>query len=158
MTNYEMRMRCEVAQRSPCRDCGENKWFDLQDSWVCTKCAKTHGKSGDGDGDYRPRYLSKEALEGYRRSEYFKRYLKPWAGLSIGLSQCSKPSITISRHWPHLLCWDWSIWISRVTPGYRKFFNFTRHHQGWSIQLLWLVSISYNWQDYGWMLNEWWKQ
>jgi hypothetical protein len=60
----------ETVKRSNCSDCGNPWWFDEPQSWVCTTCAKTRGKStGDEiDGwaernrEYRDRIKSEKCL------------------------------------------------------------------------------------------------
>jgi hypothetical protein len=59
-----------------------------------------------------------------------------------------------SRHWPHLLCWSWSLWISPHRTGFdgkRRFFWLSLWqakdpHGRVGLKLLWLGEISLSWQ------------
>jgi hypothetical protein len=41
------------------------------------------------------------------------------AGLKIwGQTNMAGSRTLISRHWPHRLCWDWSVWVGRWREGH----------------------------------------
>lgn len=66
-------------------------------------------------------------------SERKKRELGRFAGLR--LSRTNVPGqLTFARHWPHLLCWSWSLWFGLYRPwktGERWFGAYRiRHNSG----------------------------
>lgn len=63
--------------------------------------------------------------------------------------------VLLSRHWPHRLCWSWSIWVGIARPGYdRKCFAFilSRPYRMTNIRLWWF-KFSFHTQDSDWMAN-----
>jgi hypothetical protein len=38
-------LKYHTVERNECRDCGNKWWFSMEDCYVCTTCAKTHGRS-----------------------------------------------------------------------------------------------------------------
>ena len=55
MTLEQMMKELETVKRGECRDCGNPWWFDHPNSWVCTTCAKTHGKSNSEEDGWSER-------------------------------------------------------------------------------------------------------
>jgi hypothetical protein len=43
-TFEEILTKYKTVERGECRDCGNRWWVDMPNCWVCTTCAKTHGK------------------------------------------------------------------------------------------------------------------
>lgn len=76
------------------------------------------------------------------------------AGLTFwGKTNTPKSRILLSRHWPHRLCWSWSIWVGLARPGFdRKCFSFvvSRRWRMTDIRLWWF-KFSFNTQDSDWM-------
>jgi hypothetical protein len=84
-----------------------------------------------------------------------ERARRGWlAGLSFWTKTNVKGErILLSRHWPHLLCWSWSIrvgWRNRSRP--RRAFAFLMHRRYKRFELsLFGPFIEAHWQDYGHM-------
>lgn len=57
----EMIQKYETVERNNCKDCGNLWWFSMPDGYVCTCCAKTHGRStGDPYKEKSPHTSSTE--------------------------------------------------------------------------------------------------
>ena len=48
-------------------------------------------------------------------SARMKRRLGPLAGLGLRRTNVWG-QLTLARHWPHLLCWSWSLWFGLYRP------------------------------------------
>lgn len=94
-----------------------------------------------------------ETLEGRmaafdRWSAAKKRELGFFAGL--GLSKTNIGGWCFGRHWPHLLCWSWSIYLTPYRgPTYDgpRRLRFSLAHKGWRLWL-WFFELSYSRQNY----------
>lgn len=71
-----------------------------------------------------------------------------WAGLRL-FSNLGKRHIYIaSRHWPHLLCWQWILTLD-ILPFRPRLLEFKKLGPGangglsWSFRFLWLFSLCY---------------
>lgn len=62
--------------------------------------------------------------------------------------------VLISRHWPHLLCWSWAVWVGGHRKGFdgpRRFIlQVSRPYRMVHLNLFG-PSIRLSWQDYGHM-------
>lgn len=75
----EKRIRgCETVKRGNCRDCGNPWWHDLPLSWVCTTCAKTHGKCSSEEDNWKPKSQAPR-----QQVMQFEEYLKTFPQPSI---------------------------------------------------------------------------
>jgi hypothetical protein len=78
-----------------------------------------------------------------------KRELGFFAGLTF--NKMNPPTIgwAFSRHWPHLLCWQWSVWLTTVRPEYDgpPGFWFRRGHKQWRLRI-WGLELSWHHQNY----------
>lgn len=86
-----------------------------------------------------------------------KRELGPFAGLHF--NRMIPPTIgwAFSRHWPHLLCWQWSLWVTVNRPLYDgpPRFWWSPGYAGngkWRLKLWW-VEISWHTQNYDRIAN-----
>ena len=80
-------------------------------------------------------------------------------GWRAGLTFWTKTNVEgsrslIARHWPHRLCWSWSVWVGRFRKGYDEgpkiSLRFSRKYRQAEIWMLfWYARIC--WQDYDWM-------
>lgn len=59
----------ETLERDRCRDCGNLWWFDLPQSFVCTTCLKTHGKSNSEQDNWKPKSGSSTETPKQEKSE-----------------------------------------------------------------------------------------
>jgi len=90
----------------------------------------------------------------------WEKWDKSWRkrlGWRAGLSFWSKTNVegsrSFSRHWPHRLCWSWSIWVSRNRPGFetnRIGFVFVRRYRNFDL-MLWKWRVTGHWQNYDYM-------
>lgn len=80
------------------------------------------------------------------------------AGLQFwGKTNTPHSRVLLSRHWPHKLCWDWSMWVTwwhrdreEYSGSRRLSLHLSLYYR--SIDLhFWLGSISLSWQNYGYM-------
>lgn len=80
-------------------------------------------------------------------------------GLLAGLTLMSKNNTggyqVVSRHWPHKLCWDWTLGWHPHRPGYddgcrRVFFRWSHDYRVGELGI-WFGTIRLAWQDYGYM-------
>lgn len=100
----------------------------------------------------------REQASNYNAWAKWDRAWRKRLGWRAGLSFWSKTNVKgsrvlLSRHWPHRLCWSWSIWVSRNRPGYetnRIGCVIIRQYRNCDI-FLWKWRISYHWQDSDWM-------
>lgn len=58
---------------------------------------------------------------------------------------------SLSRHWPHMLCWSWQLWIGVDTPQFQVHVN--RYYRFINLDLAW-ARLRLSWQDYGWMAKK----
>jgi hypothetical protein len=81
-----------------------------------------------------------------------KRHLGRFAGLR--LSKTNTGGVAFSRHWPHLLCWTWSVWLqpwrgAKWDGAPRLHWYRLGNNGGGQIGLsLWFVTLGYHWQSY----------
>jgi hypothetical protein len=98
-----------------------------------------------------------ETLDGRREafdawSAKRKRELGPLAGLSF--SKTNTGGWCFSRHWPHLLCWSWAVWITPYRgpqyEGPRSFRAYRLGHNagGQAGLTLWFFTLTAHWQSY----------
>ncbi|WP_143324215.1 hypothetical protein [Caulobacter sp. X] len=77
-----------------------------------------------------------------------KKELGPFAGLAFGKTNVG--GICFGRHWPHLLCWQWTIWLTpyrgRTFDGPRRIAFFGRRND-WYLKL-WFFEIHWARQAY----------
>jgi hypothetical protein len=61
-----------------------------------------------------------------------------------------KSRVLLSRHWPHRLCWSWSIWVGIVRPAYdgKRTLSIValRRYRSFDIRLWWFKA-SFHWQN-----------
>lgn len=65
--------------------------------------------------------------------------------------------VLISRHWPHLLCWQWGVWVGRYQgremDGPRRFaLTYLRPYRIFELRLFGPY-VRITWQDSDWMLS-----
>lgn len=101
-----------------------------------------------------------------RWSEGWKRRLGFTAGLTLlelrkdhygDPPRKSWALMIASRHWPHLLCWQWLLQLrpQRGMPWEkRRFFHFYRSHSQWTLRALWLLDLHWHVQHSDWMVAE----
>jgi hypothetical protein len=86
---------------------------------------------------------------GWRRKLGWRAGLAFWSKTNTPGSR-----VFLSRHWPHRLCWSWSIWVGRRREGFDGPPHFSlmisRRYRMARVQL-WSVYASYNRQDSDWM-------
>lgn len=85
----------------------------------------------------------------HRKRLGWRAGLKFWSETNVPGSR-----VLLSRHWPHHLCWSWSIWVGIVRPKYdgRRTLCLAALRQYRSIEVrLWWVKASLSWQDSEWM-------
>lgn len=91
--------------------------------------------------------MSGRAYQAWDRSQ---RRAAPFAGLRLFERTSDRYRFSLaSRHYPHLLCWQWLLEWQFTKPGERRFF--CRYHSmfgGWTLGLLWLGRIYYKRQNY----------
>lgn len=67
-TLEEMIKNYETVKRGNCRDCGNPWWFSMEDVYVCTTCAKTHGR--DSSDVYVPKKENSDQPEASKISVF----------------------------------------------------------------------------------------
>jgi hypothetical protein len=88
-----------------------------------------------------------------RRQKLRTLYL---GGLSI--SKTNVGGICFARHWPHLLCWQWSVSINPFRPGfdtYRRFLAHVGRYNGGGVQAYVIIlgcRFGFSRQPYDWMV------
>lgn len=78
-----------------------------------------------------------------------RRELGPFAGLSLFRRTSSKRTFNVaSRHWPHLVCWQWI--LSWSLPAGKRFFfrRFSGPGDCWTLHLLWCGYLHFQRQSY----------
>lgn len=85
-----------------------------------------------------------------RRRLGFFSGLKFWSKTNTERSR-----VLLSRHWPHRLCWDWSIWVGLHRGAHwdrplKLALIVSRKYRNIDVSLLWL-KINVNWQNYQYM-------
>lgn len=87
----------------------------------------------------------------WRKKLGWRAGLRFWGGTSTPGSR-----VLISRHWPHLLCWSWSVWVGKRREGFdgpRRFsIGYSRQYRCADIWLF-VVYARLSWQNYGHMAN-----
>lgn len=97
-----------------------------------------------------------ENLPEWRRWDRQMRRRVGWrAGLNFWTKTNMRGSrVLLSRHWPHLICWSWSIWVGRWRAGYdgplRLSLHVSRYYRHADLWLFWWY-VRVSWQDYGHM-------
>lgn len=92
----------------------------------------------------------------------WERWDRSWRhklGWRAGLSFWSKTNtpgsrVLLSRHWPHRLCWSWSIWVGKRREGFDgppKFILMVSRRYRMADLWLWWVYVRFSWQDSDWM-------
>lgn len=64
--------------------------------------------------------------------------------------------VLVSRHWPHRLCWSWSVWVGKYREGFDgpRQFSFTASRRYRFIRLwVWTHYVNVTWQDSDWMVG-----
>lgn len=92
--------------------------------------------------------------------EAWDRAWRKKLGWRAGLRFWSKTNVPgsrslLSRHWPHRLCWSWSIWVGIARPGYDKkcfLFSYSRKYRRLDVRLWWF-KLDWSWQDSQWMVG-----
>lgn len=96
------------------------------------------------------------AADWVRWDRDWRRKLGWRAGLVFwGKTNVKGSRVLLCRHWPHRLCWSWSIWVGKRREGYDGPMRFSivvlRQYRSAS---LWLGSfyINLHWQDSSFMV------
>lgn len=100
--------------------------------------------------DWRPEAANLAEFEAWDRA--CKR-LYGWRGGLKLFAKTNEPGswVIVSRHWPHLLCWSWSVWGGFVGP---RRFLFVVDRRGGHVELrLFGPYISLNWQRSDYMIG-----
>src|ERR1700751_589757 len=87
--------------------------------------------------------------------EHWDRQMRRRFGWRAGLlfwSRTNTPGqrVLLSRHWPHRVCWSWSIWIGRHWEGWHgpRRFSFVASRKDRFMGLwLWVVYVNLSCQD-----------
>jgi hypothetical protein len=96
------------------------------------------------EADRVPQVLAFEAW-----SERQKRVLGPFAGLKVFSRTSGGSLIIVSRHWPHLLCWQWLLdWVPYRTDERRRWFALYRQPNSWTLHLARLGYLYFKRQSY----------
>jgi hypothetical protein len=78
-----------------------------------------------------------------------KRKLGPFAGLKMFRRTSGRSVIIISRHWPHLLCWQWLLdWAPYKADEKRRLFAFFSDTNTWTLHLAWIGYLYFKRQSY----------
>lgn len=95
--------------------------------------------------------------------EIHKRFVKG-SKITDGLSFFKKTNVKysyvlVSRHWPHLLCWSWSLWITFYKPNASRYCwkPIIRMRQGGTKHLIFrfgLGEFRLVRQPYDWMIRD----
>lgn len=85
----------------------------------------------------------------------WRRKLGWRAGLMFwGKTNVPGSRVLLSRHWPHRLCWSWTLCVGVARPVYDKkcfLFSFSRPHRMLDMRLWWF-KIHWSSQDSDWMV------
>ena len=69
---------CQVCtpliRRDRCKDCGNPWWHDTSNAWVCSTCAKTHGKSTSEEGSYMEERFKHDNDTDFRKARQWQEY------------------------------------------------------------------------------------
>lgn len=60
----------------------------------------------------------------------------------------------VSRHWPHRLCWSWSVWVGKHREGFDgpRRFSFVASRKYRFVEVwVWTHYVRVAWQNYDWM-------
>lgn len=100
--------------------------------------------------------MSESYIESMQKiSSHFKKELGFFSGLKFFKKTNMRGHyVLVSRHWPHIIPWSWSVWVSfskwpfkwghLKTPNKYFYLNFT----------LFFVNFSINRQPYDWMVKQ----
>lgn len=93
---------------------------------------------------------------GQRIHEARLRRLPWWAGLSFGRTNTG--GWHFSRHWPHCLCWSWTLWLEAQRRSPRRLFRIaswrTNGGRQWFADFLWVARLSWSQQANDWMQRD----
>lgn len=80
----------------------------------------------------------------------FRRKLRaPWRGLRFGRTNIG--GYSFSRHWPHLLCWSWTLQLTPHRKGFPRKWGFSAWRKGFGFQVPWF-DVGLSWQGDQWMV------
>src|SRR5246127_3909514 len=84
--------------------------------------------------------------------EHWDRHMRRRFGWRAGLSFWSRTNtpgqrILLSRHWPHRVCWSWSIWFGRHRHGPRRFSFVASRKDRFMSLWLWVMYVNLSCQD-----------
>lgn len=101
--------------------------------------------------DWRPDALNVSEWEAWDRVQ--RKRLGFFAGLQFFHANNTGGVQFASRHWPHRLCWDWTIGWHPFRQGYdARRLGFWRATCGDYFEIgLWFGRIIYSWQNSQWM-------
>lgn len=97
--------------------------------------------------------------EAYNLAEWqeWDRTQRKRLGFFAGLKFWSKTNtprnrVLLSRHWPHRLCWDWSVWVglhrgAEWDGPLKVAFTLSRQYRRVDLTVLWL-KVDVSWQNY----------
>jgi hypothetical protein len=81
--------------------------------------------------------------------DWLRRLRNPLAGLRFWVPTSDGRHLIATRHYPHLLCWSWSISARRINPAsgthHAGGVHLSRHNSGGHLVLHW---IWIDWQNY----------
>ena len=83
-----------------------------------------------------------------RRWSFLRKLRNPFAGLRGPRRNSGGDLILLSRHWPHLLCWSWTVLWMR--EGGRRVGGYRNPHGG---GVAWFGPLRLSWQAYDWMVS-----
>jgi len=106
------------------------------------------------EGGWRERASNLEEWQAWDRA--WRKKLGWRAGLAFWRkTNTPKSRVLLSRHWPHRLCWSWSIWVGLRREGFDGPPHFSlmisRRFRMARIQI-WSVHAQFNRQDSDWMV------
>jgi hypothetical protein len=105
-------------------------------------------------GKWQDNALNLDAWKAWDRAQ--RQRLGFFSGLKFW-SKTNTPGsrVLLARHWPHRLCWDWSIWVGFYRgakyDGPRKFLlSVSRKYRSINVSLF-FVNAHITWQNYSYM-------
>ena len=63
-----------LVRRNRCKDCGNPWWHDTSNAWVCSTCARTHGKSTSEEMSYKEERAKHDNDSDFRSSREWQEY------------------------------------------------------------------------------------
>lgn len=86
------------------------------------------------------------AFEAWDRAH---RRARPFAGLCFFKRSSSRSIIIVSRHWPHLLCWQWLLdWKPYKADERRQWLAFYSRPNTWTLHIARLGYLYFKRQNY----------